>query len=82
MYTFEGYVNSTLAVFETSDWGDPSNTTSKEIEGVEMTDSRNLVLALACGLIFGFPDYFGPDPEVVGNDTYAICRYKSYRWRK
>ena len=33
MYTFEGYVNSTLAVFETSDWGDPSNTTSKEIRG-------------------------------------------------
>ena len=76
MYTFEGYVNSTLAVFETSGWGDPSNSTSEEIRGSReagFTQPNTYVL-------LAFPDYFGPDPEIVGNDTYALCRYKSYRW--
>ena len=76
VYNFEGYVNSTLAVFETSDWGDPSNTTSKEIR-----ESRDAGFTQPdTYLLLAFPDYFGPDPEVVGNDTYAVCRYKSYRW--
>ena len=30
IYNFEGYVNSTLAVFNTSDWGNPSNATGTE----------------------------------------------------
>ena len=30
IYSFEGYVNSTLAVFDTADWGNPSNTTGTD----------------------------------------------------
>jgi hypothetical protein len=50
-FSLTNYLNSTLAVFDTSDWGNPENTT----------------------------DYFGPDPDIIGNETYATCRYRAYR---
>ena len=77
IYTFEGYVNSTLAVFNTSDWGNPTNTTSRKNRELDWENWKNLQVHVHSS--YKIPGYFGPDPQVTGNFSYATCRYKSYR---